>query len=508
MTDRPEVEGAARGPTRRWAREVPGTARARSTVRGVLGLQLLANGLGLSLILLYVSVLFPANTGEKAAALNVRVFGVYLVINLLLGLPVNLVLLRRAVVWVREGRHPSARQRWLVLRLPLLETGTALVSWFGGAVLFGVLNTSARRVSVGIAFAGIVTCTLLYLLLEGHFRPVFALALRDSDLPQRRRDVLPRLMLTWLLGSGLPIALLGVAPILDDRFDVQRMPWIAGFGFLGGAVVMVAAAVSVSRPLNRLRDVLREVERGELEIELPVDDVGELGRLAEGVNDLVAGLRERERLRDLFGRQVGQVELAAHGATDDLADMASERVEITAMFVDLRGYTAFSEEHTPEEVVAMLNRFFRVVVAAVNREGGWVNKFEGDAAMCVFGAPRADIDHAANAVRAAAALRRDLARLDDILQAGIGVASGPVIAGYIGTPERFEYTVIGNCVNIAARLCEMSKDERSGVLVTRDTWERAGRPEPWTDAGRVRVRGRSQRIAVVSLPVQRFRRER
>lgn len=475
-------------------------------MRGVLGLQVFANGLGLTMILLYVWVLFPANSGAKASALNLRVFGVYLAVNLLLGLPVNLVLLRRAVAWVREGYDASDRQRWLVLRLPLLETLTALVSWIGAAVLFGLLNTESRRVSVGIAFAGIVTCTLLYLLLESHFRPVYALALRGQDLPENRRDLLPRLMLTWLLGSGLPIALLGVAPLLDDNFDVDRMPWIAAFGFLGGGLVMVATAVSVGRPLNRVRDVLREVERGELDIELPVDDVGELGRLAEGVNDLVAGLREREQLRDLFGRQVGQVELAVPGAVADVSDMRSERVEITAMFVDLRGYTAYSEQHTPEEVVTMLNRFFRAVVAAVNREGGWVNKFEGDAALCVFGAPRPDIDHAAHALAAASSLRKDLARMEDLLPAGVGVSSGPAIAGYIGTPERFEYTVIGNCVNIASRLCDLSKDERSGVLATRETWDHAGRPDPWTDAGRVRVRGRSQRVAAVTLPAPRFRR--
>src|SRR4051794_10885850 len=186
--------GFGRGETRRWAREVPGSARARSTVRGVLGIQLLANGLGLSVILLYVTVLFPAGSTGRENDLNLEVFGAYLALNLLIGLPLNLLLLRRAVVWVREGTPATARQRWLVLRLPLLETLTALVSWFGGAVIFGVINEEARRVAIGIALAGVVTCTLLYLLLEGHFRPVYALALRNADLPENRRDVMPRLM--------------------------------------------------------------------------------------------------------------------------------------------------------------------------------------------------------------------------------------------------------------------------------------------------------------------------
>lgn len=501
-------EGNETSGARRWSRQSSGTARARSTVRGVLGFQLLANGLGLSVILLYVTLLFPPGNDEQESALNLKVFGAYLAVNLLVGLPVNQLLLRRAVVWVREGTEATARQRWLVLRLPLLETGTALVSWFGGAILFGIINESARRVSVGIALAGVVTCTLLYLLLEGHFRPVFALALRKADLPEGRRDVWPRLMLAWLLGSGMPIALLGAAPLLDERFDSSRLPWIAAFGLLGGGAVMTTAAISVSRPLNRLRGVLRDVEQGELDIDVPVDDLGELGRLAEGINDLVAGLREREQLRDVFGRQVGQPALAHLPGDTESFDAAGEQRDVTVLFVDLQGYTRFSESASPEAVVAMLNRFFRVVVAAVNREGGWVNKFEGDAALCVFGAPQPDESHAANALRAAEALRRDLARGEHELLAGIGVATGTAVAGFIGTPERYEYTVIGNCVNLASRLCDLAKEERSGVLASLDTWVVAGRPEGWLDVGRVRVRGRSQKLTAVTLASgRRSRRE-
>ncbi len=491
-------------PADRWrSREEAGTARARSTVRGVIGLQVIANGLGLAVILFYVSVLYPAGNSDEANSLNLLVFGAYLGVHLLLGLPVNALLLRRAVSWVRDGTPATSRQRSLVFRLPFLETCTALVAWFGGAVLFGVLNESARRVSIGIAIAGVVTCTLLYLLLEGHFRPVFALALRDGTLPEGRREVWPRLMLAWLMGSGMPIALLGVVPVLDDRIEPSRLAWIAGFGLLGGGAVMTVAAISVSRPLNRLRGVLREVEQGDLTIDVPVDDLGELGRLAEGVNDLVAGLREREELRDLFGRQVGQPALA-HLAGDGVGfDSAGEQREVTVLFVDLQGYTRFSESQPPHEVVAMLNRFFRIVVAAVNREGGWVNKFEGDAALCVFGAPQPDAAHATHALRAAASLRRDLARAGLVLDAGIGVAAGTAVAGYIGTPERYEYTVIGNCVNLAARLCDMAKEERSGVLSSLATWQAAGSPEGWTEVGRLRIRGRSQRLPAVTLSARR-----
>jgi adenylate cyclase len=488
------------------ARFVPmpasGSAQARSTVRGVLALQLAANGVGLAVVLAYVGLLMGRPDGEDGR-LNLVVFGAYLAVQIALLVPINLVLLSRAVAWVREGVQPTAVQRRLVLRLPLLETIPALVAWIGAAVIFGAINDGTRS-ATGIGIAGLVTCAVLYLLLEGHFRPVFALALRGVPLPLGRRDVLPRIVLAWLIGSAAPLAAIGAGPLLDDRFQPSRLPWIAGFGLLGGGLVTLSAAVSVARPLGRVRRALRDVEQGRLDIELPVDDVGELGRLAEGVNDLVAGLRDREQLRDLLGRQLGSTEVTEM-ARDGGVHEDGELREVTVLFADLQGYTRYSEEHRPEEVVALLNRFFQVVVAVVDREGGWVHKFEGDAAMCVFGAPQRDRGHAAAALRAAQELPRELALVDGLLPVGLGVASGEVLAGFIGTVERFEYTVIGDCVNLAARLCDLAKVERHPVLVDSTTVELAGTADEWVAAGRYRIRGRSQRVAAFTVQGGRAR---
>jgi len=478
-------------------------------VRGVLGLQIAANGIGLAVVIAYLQFLAPLPVRQDDN-LSPIVLGIYLAVMVLVALPTNVLLLRRAVRWVRETQPPTRDQRRLLYRLPTLETLSALVTWVGGAVLFVALNPDQGRLGLSITIAGVVTCTMLYLLLEGHFRPVFALALKHDDLPEGRRDVLPRLMLAWLLGSGTPLLALGLSPVSDaGSFDPDRLPWVAAFGLLAGGAVMMVAATSVARPLNRVRYALRKVEQGELDVELPVDDLGELGRLAEGVNELVGGLREREELRDLFGRQVGTPHLAELAAAGGF-DAGGERREVTVLFVDLQGYTAYSERQRPEAVVAMLNRFFRVVVAVVNREGGWVNKFEGDAALCVFGAPQDQPDHAARALRAAVGLRRQLSMTPGVLPAGVGVASGEALAGFVGTPERFEYTVIGDCVNVASRLCEQAKNQRSGVLVSHDSVRLA---EPidestgeWVSAGRVRIRGRSERIPTFTMPMSRFRR--
>lgn len=488
---------------------VPGDVRARATVRGVVRLQILANSLGVAAVILYFRFLFPQAQDELGdTSVNLVAFGVYLAAMILLALPINAIAVRRAVIWVRQGDVPTDRQRKLLFSLPAVETLSALLSWFGAAVLFGVINADVQRVALGIVLAGVVTCTLLYLLLEGHFRPVYALALVDAELPEDRRDVMPRLMLAWVLGSGVPMLAIGFSSFIGPGpLDSSRLTWIAAVSFLAGGLVMGVAAVSVSRPLIRVRDAMRQIERGELDVHVPVDDLGELGRLAEGVNDLAAGIRERERLREVFNRQVGQPGLA------DLAlsaggPAAGERLDVTVLFVDLRGYTQFAETNPPEAVVAMLNRFFRVVVAVVNREGGWINKFEGDAALCLFGAPQHQADHADRALRTAAALPRELARADDLLSAGIGVASGEVLAGFVGTPERFEYTVIGDVVNLASRLCDEAKVAPGGVLASASTVDAAQHHDTWVDAGALSIRGRRNTASVYALREAQPRRSR
>lgn len=475
----------------------PGSPQARATIAGVIRLQLLANSAGAGAVALYLRFIFPAGNDPERNEVSLVAFLAYLAVFMILGAPLNVALLRRAVSWVREHRPPTPRERRFVFRLPLLETAASFVTWIGAAVVFSAFNTEERRVAVAIILSGLVTCTMLYMLLEAHFRPVYALALVEADLPENRRDVFPRLMLAWLLGSGVPLAGLGLSPfVARSAEDTARLPWLGLAGVIGGGAVMAVATVSVSRPLGRVREALRRVEQGDLDTVVPVDDLGELGRLAEGVNDLVAGLREREKLRERFGRQVGQAELAD---IDEDGPGSGDQREVTVLFVDLHGYTRYSEHHSPRQVVAMLNRFFRVVVAVVNREGGWVNKFEGDAALCIFGAPGDQPDHAARALRAAAALPRELAHSAIPLTAGIGVATGNALAGFIGTPERYEYTVIGDVVNLAVRLCDLAKEEPSFALADLKTLEEAGMPEEWGDLTRVRVRGRRDRPTVATL---------
>src|SRR5206468_4244282 len=145
------------------------------------------------------------------------------------------------------------------------------------------------------------------------------------------------------------------------------------------------------------------------------------------------------------------IEVARH-ALEQGVHLGGERRPASVLFIDLIGSTAMAQRLPPEQVVAVLNELFSAVVRSAADEGGWVNKFEGDAALCVFGPPAGDRDHARHALRAARTLRAgidELARRHAGVDAGIGVSTGDVVAGNIGAEDRFEYTVIGDPVNEA-----------------------------------------------------------
>jgi adenylate cyclase len=213
---------------------------------------------------------------------------------------------------------------------------------------------------------------------------------------------------------------------------------------------------------------------------------------------MAAGLAERERLRDLFGRHVGH-EVAVE-AMRTSAELGGTVRTVSVLFVDLAGSTALAASRPPEEVVALLNRFFAVVVDEVGRHHGLVNKFVGDAALAVFGAPATLDDHATRALAAGRVIARRLAEEVPDGPAGIGVATGDAVAGNVGDPRRFEYTVIGDPVNEAARLTELAKTAPGRLLASWTAVEAADAAEAaqWTATGEVTLRGLTRPTTLAS----------
>ena len=213
---------------------------------------------------------------------------------------------------------------------------------------------------------------------------------------------------------------------------------------------------------------------------------------------MAEGLSERERIRDLFGRQVG--EDVARAALRDGTRLGGEEREIGALYIDIVGSTSMALAMPPTEVVRVLNRFFRVVVEVVEGEGGLVNKFEGDAALCVFGAPVPRDDPAGDALRSARALTSRLRSEVREIDFGIGISAGVAVAGNVGAEHRFEYTVIGDPVNEAARLSDLAKQHSERVLASEIALGKAGEPEreAWDVTDSAVLRGRSAATGLAS----------
>jgi adenylate cyclase len=245
---------------------------------------------------------------------------------------------------------------------------------------------------------------------------------------------------------------------------------------------------------------MAKVRGGDMDTEVLVFDGTELGLLQSGFNRMVHDVRERERIRDLFGRHVG--EDVAEAAMSRQMELGGEVRHVAVLFIDVVGSTTIATEQPPQEVVKLLNRFFAVVVAEVHEHGGFVNKFEGDALLAIFGAPEDLDDAAGHALAAARAMTARLRQEVPECDAGVGVSAGEAVAGNVGAESRFEYTVIGDPVNEAARLSEHAKTVDGRVVASARAVEAAGAEEAgrWREVDEIQLRGRREptKIAVPS----------
>ena len=396
--------------------------------------------------------------------------------------------------WWYDGRAPSARERLTTLELPGRFALLSLLAWFGGVLLFCVAGivvgdetSDVVRTGVGIFLGGCTTSATCALLIERQLRPVFALALAEvRELPRISLGVRRRIIVAWALGSGVPLLGIVIAPIKPEE-SLTDLAVLAAIGLVSGALLLGVATRSVSDRLAGIRLALARIQEGDLSVHVAVDEAGEIGTLQSGVNAMVRGLQERQVLADLFGRHVGND--VARLALEEGVHLGGELRDVSVLFVDVTGSTWLAATHAPTEVVTILNRLFSVVVRVVGDEGGWVDKFEGDAALCVFGAPAPLDDHATHALRAARRLREEIGVSVDV---GIGVSAGSVVAGNIGAEDRFEYTVIGDPVNEASRLTEEAKSRAARVLASSRAVDAAAQVERdcWVPADTIVLRGR------------------
>ena len=466
----------------------------------------LANLVGGLIVFGFLAVILPLQDGPDTGdilRLNVPAGLVFVVVSSWLGGRAGRGIADRTLAWLREERDPTPDELRRTLRGPLGQLVVPAGIWASAAVFFGLLNLSldselASRAATATVMGGLAACAASYLLGERVVRPIMVRALATGvPLRPTAPGVTTRTVLTWALTTGVPVV--GIAMVAFGVLDgdtpanhatMWSIVFLCAVALVLGLAAIVAAARSIAEPIQSVRQGLARVERGDLDVEIPVWDAGEIGLLQAGFNRMGAGLRERERLQDLFGRHVG--EDVARRALEAGVELGGEVREAAVLFVDVVSSTRLAAQTPPDEVVKRLNAFFALVLDVVSRHDGWVNKFEGDAALCVFGVPEASEDPAGDALATARELDERLRR-ESPLRAGIGVSAGAVVAGNVGAAERFEYTVIGDPVNEAARLTELAKERTPPVLASYAALRRA-RPDEaahWDTGGEVTLRGRS-----------------
>lgn len=220
-------------------------------------------------------------------------------------------------------------------------------------------------------------------------------------------------------------------------------------------VAVFALARSITNPLASLAGAVQKIEKGNYDLKVDVTSRDEIGRLASMVNSMAKGLIEKEKVRDLLGKVVSKQ--IAEQLLSSPVELGGEEKVVTILFSDIRGFTTFCEGLPPKQVLEELNRVLSTVSNIVESHSGVVDKFQGDAVMALFGAPITNALDADNAMQTALNIVKALDAMDSRLSACVGINTGLVVAGNLGSDNRLNYSVIGDAVNLCARLESLTR---------------------------------------------------
>ncbi|MFT3898899.1 MAG: adenylate/guanylate cyclase domain-containing protein [Gordonia sp. (in: high G+C Gram-positive bacteria)] len=415
-----------------------------------------------------------AVTFTEGSARNQIVFVVYLLTATAVSMLLSIRLSLPVLIWHRRRTrldNDFARRRALALPW-MLTLGNAVLWVIGGALLTFMTwiddPKTAIMVALGSGVGALVTGALSYMQSEKVLRPITVAAMANDPDAAQAPSVSARITIFWVIAVALPlVTIIGMAAcvpfgVAEARTVIRPIIWMGAAALVFGVLAVYRLVSAINDPITQLRQAMGKVRDGDFNTSVKIYDGSDVGLLQAGFNEMVSDLRERNQLRNLFGRYVG--EDVARRAVETGTELGGEDRYVGILFVDIVGSTRLAVQNAPREVVDLLNEFFRVVVDVVGRHGGFVNKFQGDAALAIFGAPLELDNFAGRALAAARELRIELETTLGDTDFGIGVSAGRAVAGHIGSEQRLEYTVIGDPVNEAARLTELAKDEPTRVL--------------------------------------------
>jgi adenylate cyclase len=417
--------------------------------------------------------------------------------------------LRPLEEWIGGARSPdqTAKAWHLAVNMPILlirrnspfPIVVALVSVVASIAVLGLSWLAFFPITIAallfVAYAGIVH----YLALELAMRPILFDINSALDRPVRiDRPVVP-----------LRVKLLGSLPLINVITGVVVAALTADGGGTDALGISVLIALFVSftvsfeltmlltrsilRPVEDLESATERIRQGRFDEHVPVTTSDEFGELSSAFNQMVDGLAERERLRAAFGTYLDE-EVAQHLISEDF-EPGGEEVEVSLVFCDVRDFTTAAAESDAPEVVARLNELFECIVPIVAGHRGHIDQFLGDAVLAVFGAPERVPQHADRAVQCAVEIARTInSRRPGGFEVGVGVNSGSVVAGSIGGAGRLSFSVIGDAVNLAARVQDATRETGDSVLITGATRAQLSETIEVESRGEREIRGYDRKV--------------
>lgn len=402
-----------------------------------------------------------------------------------------------------EDLFEHARQR--LINLPFILVPFSLLFWilipvivFSAGYAAGIINSEiAIAFSTRSIMVGLISSSIVFFGIEAYARrKLIPLFFPEGFLSKiegtATLSISKRVRAFFRVGSLIPLAnivlTLFILYLQADADAVTVKEYARGvlifsvvvfvLFFIGSGVLNRLISRSISLPVKNILDTVEEIKKGNYEAQVKVVSNDEIGVLGDATNEMIKGLKERELLRDTFGKYV------APEVRDEILSgripLDGELREVTVLFADLRGFTPLTESNDPKRVVKILNKYFENMGAAIHDHSGLILQFLGDEIYAVFGAPVYKSNHPCLAFDAAISMKKKLVALNEyftrkslpMLSHGIGIHTGNVVAANIGSPDRLSYLLVGDTVNIASRLQSLTRELDAHIIISSQTYDR------------------------------------
>lgn len=421
-----------------------------------------------------------------------------------------------------------------------MMTAASLFGWLMAAFIFGMfmpvimtlffgLPETSLVESIGRFFGvffvgGSITGLFVYFSTEREWRKVLPVFFPEGDLSRVRGafrlNVKTRLVVVFLMISLIPLTILSVSAYTKASALLTADPavgegiiatlliqilFIASTGGLVALLLSLTVAKSVSEPIKMMEAAMQDVARGNFDVSIEVVSNDEIGTLGEGFNGMIKGLKKSEAVKESFGKYIS--EEVRDEILSGRVPLDGEMKRATLLFSDLRDFTPFVESTHPKQVIAIINQYFTEMAKAIKDYQGLILQFVGDEIEAVFGAPVPYDDHPDMAIRAALDMQKRLTALNEKLSSqnlkplrhGIGIHTGAVLAGIIGSKERSSYALVGDTVNLASRIQGLTKEFSCEIILSQTTHDLITGSYKMEELPAMQVKGKSRDVMLYKL---------